>query len=155
MKEPLFYLYRQRHFQQHHKLCDQTPQIKWLEFQSECLYFNANVRIILFQNKLAFFKILIPFSNSTEIYSNWNIIYGLPISKWILKYLFALNNFISILHFLLLAFKKMRAFKCLIWYTSKCYTHLIFSWVKCTLGFHSSEVIQKCLFKQRKKPSLV
>lgn len=35
--------------------------------------------------------------------------------------------FVSIWHFLLLAFKKMRRFKCLIWYTSKCYTHLIVS----------------------------
>lgn len=31
----------------------------------------------------------------------------------------------SILHFLLLAFNKMRAFKSLMWGISKCYTHLI------------------------------
>lgn len=31
----------------------------------------------------------------------------------------------------------------------------ISSRLKCTHGFHSSEVIQKCLLKQRKKPSRV
>lgn len=46
----------------------------------------------------------------------------------------------------------MRRFKSLIWYISKCYTHLnsISSWLKCSIAVHSSEVIQKHSFKQSK-----
>lgn len=63
---------------------------------------------------------------------------------------FGIQKIMSILCFLLLAFKKMRRFKCLIWYISKCYTRSISSWLKCSNAVYSSDAIQKHSFKQSK-----